>query len=153
MDDKLDKRLLELLLYLIEKSENGRVAKTRLLKLFYLIDFLALETIGKKITGFNYNYYYYGPYSTQFIELLNIANGYEVVESATTNNKSEIIHLYELGKKPRVGSDLDSYSKRERDLIDRVIKEYMRLRFADLMARVYETKPMQKKEFGAKNIL
>ena len=150
----LEKYKLELgLINFMVSKFSGRITRTRLLKLFYLIDFHAKEKLGKKITQFSYDYYFYGPYSETFIKLLDFSNGFEVLETSRINKNSEIIHLYSKGTAPRVDKIGGLLSSKEKTIISEVIKDYASLNFQALLKAVYATKPMQDKSFGAKNIL
>lgn len=153
-ENTLEKYKLELgLIYFLVSRFSGQITRTRLLKLFYLIDLGAKEKLGKKITQFSYDYYFYGPYSETFIQLLNLSNGFEILETSKIVKDSELIYLYSKGATPRVKKVGELLSEKEKNVILEVVKKYASLSFPNLLKAVYETKPMHNKSFGAKNIL
>jgi len=143
---------IEMIYYLINRFPAG-ITKTRLLKLLYLIDFRSKEKLGKKITKFTYDYYYYGPYSESFIKTLNFSKGYEVTETTKVTSNLEVIYLYTPGMQPRVSAQLSSLNKTQKKIIEEVIDQYGQLEFKELLGEVYKTRPIERKHFGTKNIL
>ncbi len=143
----------EIMYYLVSRFPHG-ITKTRLLKLFYLVDFFSKKNLDEKITKFVYNYYYYGPFSEYFIETLNSSKGYEITEITKAVNNLELIYLYFKGGNPRISDDMPSLkNKKKREIIEDVLDQYGSLGFKEMMSKVYETDPMKKKSFGDKNIL
>ena len=63
----------DLILYIISKlsSSNAKIGGTRIIKLLYLIDLVALRRLGKKITDIRYSYHFYGPYAQEIVDALD----------------------------------------------------------------------------------
>lgn len=153
-EEKLKKYETEIgLIYFLVSKFSGQITKTRLLKLFYLIDSFANEKLKKKITQFSYDFYYYGPFSETFIDLLNFSNGFEVLETIKNHNDDEVIYLYSKGIKPRIKDVSSLLSEKQNQVIGEVVNKYASLPFKELLEVVYKTQPMRNKSFGAKNIL
>ena len=53
------------------KEREASVSKTKLLKLLYLADIEHFRTSGETLTGFDWIFYWYGPWSSDYDQLLD----------------------------------------------------------------------------------
>jgi hypothetical protein len=147
------KREKELILFLSQVVPGG-ITRTRLLKLLYLIDYYSKEKLKKKITNFSYDYYYYGPYSEQYILLLDVMKSEELLETTTITNDGNLIYSYgPVNKISKDYSSLKLFNTSEKEIIKSVINDFARLHFNNLLEKVYNTEPIKENKFGTKNVL
>lgn len=144
--------LKETILYVIS-SIDGNVSRTRIVKLLYLIDFFSLANLGSKVTKVNYNYYYYGPYSESIIECVDELKRHgDLQEFVIQNSFGNNSYLYEVTKRHSEIQGLTG-SPEKLAIIDRVIRDFSRMDFKQLLGFVYSTPPIEDNKQGKVNVL
>lgn len=144
--EKTKKTILYLLLQL-----GKNINRTRLVKLLYLSDFLAKKKLGNKITAIKYNYYYYGPFSREILDIINeLKIEKKILESESENDKGRKFFSYTLLEKDL---KLKPLEQKEKKVLDDVIEKYGNMEFNQLMDCVYKTDPIAKNPQGQENIL
>ena len=137
----------KILLYILYKLRKIRptIGRTRVVKLLYLSDLISSARTGKKITNIKYQYYFYGPYSNDIIEELDMLVDKKIIKDYTFHTNSGIAHDYRLNDEmeEKVKDDVQKVDERQREIIDEVIKKYDGMRLDKLLDLVYSTKPMK----------
>ena len=106
----------QLILYLASKVDVG---KTKLMKLLYLIDFIAYEKKGKPITSDTYEHWDLGPVPR------NIWTNFKGLTSGIVDQKAEDRNAGKYHKLiAKIPPNLAVFTKAEREVIDSVIEEY-----------------------------
>jgi len=146
----MNQKLKDTILYILNKSEFS-ITKTRLVKLIYLADLFSKQKRQKKITGVSYNYYYYGPFSKQILETLDSLVAEKVIEerhvASPQGRKYLVYNTYN-----KINA-FPSLNQGDLAILDGVFQRYGSLNFKDLIAYVYETKPIKKNHQGKEKIL
>lgn len=138
--------LEDLILYIIAKLSNSKIkiGRTRIIKLLYLIDLVALRRLNEKITGLKYYYHFYGPYAQEIIEVLDKLSHCGKVETTTIPaHNGMVAYDYRVQDLPKV-----SLEPEKRRLVDEIISKFGRMRLDKLLEVVYSTRPMQEKAPG-----
>jgi len=129
--------------YILEQL--GTTGTTQLLKLVYLADLNARSLLGRPISGLNYHYGKHGPFDKRFYQAVEeleergcIARktrwwpGKEKKEIADTGVDNEGLARFS-----------DRLSPGEKHVLDYVLQRFGRMDLPDLLAHVYDTKPMK----------
>ena len=139
--------LEKIILYILYKLKNIRptIGRTRIVKLLYLSDLISSARAGEKITKVKYQYYFYGPYSNDIIETLDKLVHEKVVRDYAFPTNSGIAHDYRLSDEmwEKVNKDPPEIDKKQKEIIDEVIKKYGAIRLDKLLDIVYSTRPMK----------
>ncbi len=53
------------------RHQGARLTRTKLVKLLYFVDLRAWETFGRAVTGVEWVWHHYGPYSSTVVETCN----------------------------------------------------------------------------------
>jgi uncharacterized phage-associated protein len=123
----------QLILYLASKVDVG---KTKLMKLLYLIDFIAYEKRGKPITNDVYEHWDLGPVPR------NIWKNFKEMTSDILEQKAEDRNTGKYHKLiPKITPNLAIFTKTEREVIDSVIEEYGNLYQRELVQIVHKELP------------
>ncbi len=115
-------------------------SRIKLVKLIYLADLEAKQKLGRTITGIEYVYHFYGPYSPEIIEEAVEMNGEYIVEAY-----NPLFDRYEYY--PLVDFDI-KLSDEELKILDEVIKKYGNANTTRIEEIAYETEPMKKAKPG-----
>ena len=135
---------LKMVIYYLVKKLGNRLTKTKLMKLLFISDYIAKEGkksgIGRTITGAQYIYYHYGPFSFEVYPAINEMNGYEILEfDSSESSRYGSLFSYEVGANPRFEIRLSDHEKK---ILDLVINKYGYMPLDDLLTMVYNSKPM-----------
>ncbi len=116
------------------------------------MDLMSKNKSGNKITDINYNYYYYGPYSSEIIDRVEeLKEEDSILESKVEGQTGRNYFLYTTTKPI---NQLDSsFTSEEVETINGVISEYGPMNFKQLIENVYATEPISKNPQGTSNIL
>ena len=134
MQEEITNRAL--LLYLIDKTKEGYLGITRLMKLTFLTE---LKMAESKIKGFDYWFYkwYYGPFTREIYDDLDYSMQNELITEQRgfkpTNRGLEFLN--EIRDLLDENRDILKY-------IDKSIEEYGSMELNTLMNRVYEIEPL-----------
>lgn len=139
-----ENKLEMVICYLVKKLGN-RLTKTKLMKLLFISDYIAKEGknsgIGRTITGTQYIYYHYGPFSFEVYPAIDEMNGYEILEfDSSEGSRYGSLFSYELGSNPRFEIKLNDVEKK---ILDLVINKYGYMPLDALLTIVYNSKPMK----------
>ena len=133
-------KLRDIIYYLVSKL--GYIeSRTKLVKLIYLADVKAKRELNRTISGVNYVYHFYGPYSPKIIEKALEMDGEEIKE---IYNPLWDRYEYYKGKKGR----RMSLKEEEIKILDSIIKEYDGLSTQKIKEVAYNTKEMRKAKPG-----
>lgn len=142
-----DEKLRSCIVYLISKAKELQLPsfnRTKLVKLLFLADYRAKQQLDQTISGVQYEYYAYGPFSPHILDAIDELVGYEIVEQVIDHLPSDpdkgIAYRYSLGDSPRFELTL---TDQERDIIDSVLNEFGRFSLQRLLKHVYNTPVMQ----------
>ncbi len=129
---------------------DGRLGKTKLMKLIYLADYEARRYLGRPLSNAKYVWYFYGPWDPQletWIAKLTEAN--VIVEEAVVYPTGAKGYLYSRGAVDVPGT----FTAAENELLSYVCKRYSERPLRELLDEiVYETEPMREaREAKAKN--
>jgi hypothetical protein len=127
----------ELLFYIIGNHEYPTI--TVLTKLCYLIDLVAIEKLGRKISNFEYVRYYYGPFDSTINRLID-----ELVDENYISYTQEYSFSGAECLVYRKNKDYNNFSfaEEELELIKGVLQELKGYGAKNLTEIAYKTKPM-----------
>jgi|Deesub1362A_J573_1020465.scaffolds.fasta_scaffold01370_22 uncharacterized phage-associated protein len=142
----MSKRKLQMVIYYLVKKLGPNLTRTKLVKLLFLIDYIAKKGkkygIGRSITGTKYYYYHYGPFSREIIDTLREMQGYEIVETDIGRPEEfSSYYIYMEGYRPRIKID---FPPEEQKIIDLVCDKYGYYSLNDLLEIVYSLEEMKK---------
>jgi hypothetical protein len=123
------------------REQESSVNKTKLLKLLYLADIEHYRKHSKTLTGFDWIFYWFGPWAAEYDELLNDLARTDSIEIEPWD-KDELtgfrIRLSESRDLNTIIADTDEYYR-----VQRVIDTWADRSLPDLLNYVYfETEPM-----------
>jgi hypothetical protein len=119
----------------IERTDGGRPTKTKLLKLAYLAEVEYLRRHRKRLTNAPWIYFLYGPYISDYDEILSREFELEEVETADEHTAMLV--------SPRREKRTQEPNFDAKMVIDAIINEFGDMLFKDLLDYVYfETEPM-----------
>lgn len=126
---------------LCEAREDGyALGRTRLVKLFYLIDLEHYRWHGQTLTGADWQYYHYGPYDGQLVAAIEQTPGVEFQPKEQIDEGREFID-YEVQERT---ADYDRLRPDVRAIAQRVYGRWVGGDLQSLLSHVYfETPPMQ----------
>jgi hypothetical protein len=122
------------------RQEDGVPAKTRLVKLLYLVDLLNVRDRGSQLTSFHWIFYHYGPWASEVDRVIDRNLGNTIALAGRSSYYGDSMFRYrELSWPPE--SLLDD---RVRRYCDQVCDEWAVEDLNDLLSYVYfETPPME----------
>lgn len=124
------------------QERAGTINKTKLLKLLYLADIEHFRKHDETLTGFDWRFHLYGPWASEFDQLLNdlmTADSIEVQPWSKDDLNGNRISSLESRDLNRVIADTDEYYR-----IQRIIDTWTDRSLSDLLDYVYfETEPMK----------
>ena len=116
--------------------------KTKLVKLLYLVDVEFYRLTSRKLTDFNWIFYYYGPYATTIDDILKQVD----VDIPKEDTITSAGHRAVIFKVPRnLDSDFEeSASSLEKSVVDSVLRDWGLEELNPLLSHVYfHTEPMK----------
>jgi uncharacterized phage-associated protein len=123
------------------KHQGVVLTRTKLVKLLYFLDVRAWDTIGRTVTGVEWIWHHYGPYSSTVVEVCDAmaeTGELEVEETANYFGKPEY----------RIHSVSEAYYYRHSavfgSLVRQVVHDYGRFSPAAVGDKSYETEPMRR---------
>ncbi len=138
-----------LIAYVISKLTDMEASfgKTKLVKLLYLIDLEFYRLYSRKLTEFEWIFYYYGPYADAIddvLKQLDLDIPQEVVVTAT-GHKANIFKF----PKYLTTEFEDKSSNLQKSVVDRILNEWGPEELNPLLSYVYfHTEPMQDAQRG-----
>jgi hypothetical protein len=134
MTDLNNQKLAAAIYYLVQNLED-RLTRTKLVKLLFLADKDAKETLNKTITGLKYTYYLHGPYNEEITSYIHEMDGCEIKE-IPDDYPTYTGYTYKIGDSPRI-DPMAILSKEEKCIFDNVIINYGRMSLNDILKLVY----------------
>lgn len=119
-------RLESIIEYVLSKFPRG-VGRTRLMKILFLVDYEAYKMLGRTITGIRWVRLHYGPFSKEVLEALDEL---EEQGEVAIDPGVEVRYFY-------VGDREPELPPLEKEVIDRVVREYGFLYLESLLELVY----------------
>lgn len=138
-------KLQSSIIYLTDKLP-GSLTRTKLVKLLYLADRIAVRERGFPVTDINYRRYYYGPYSDEIVKALNYMRGFEILEVMGVSMAGRSFYTYYPGDTPRYRSL--NLSPADQTILDRVIEDFGHMPLPELLDVVYDTPEFKATDFG-----
>jgi uncharacterized phage-associated protein len=133
------KKTKQLLAYLIQS--NPCISITSLMKLSYLVDLLSTKERNKKISGFEYKRYKYGPFDEKIYANLNYLKDKKIIcEDAAISETGDEFIVY----KPLTSTPLEQITEDEKKIIDKVVKSLKGYGSRALTELTYRTAPMKR---------
>lgn len=137
--DREDASKLDAILYQIIKSLPHRLNRTKIVKLCFIIDLVNKEIHGKTITGINYKYLLYGPYSDEIINSIRVMDGFEIIERENGDGS----YSYFQGNKPLFDPS-DILNEKELEITNKVIEKFGPQSLKSILDYVYNLDTMKK---------
>lgn len=135
-------KLKECLVFFVFRH-SGRIQRTKLIKLVYLADVLSYKRRGTTITGVDYIYYDYGPWSQVFYDALESTP--EIAEKLGLTPFGDVQYTYRgtVSKyQPKcLGTD-------ERELLEEIDAEWGNRPLKAILEKVYSSPPFAESSFG-----
>lgn len=130
-------------------GRDGKLGRTRLMKLLYLADYEARRFLGRPISTVKYVWHLFGPYTpklTMWIDRLK--SGGFLVETPVSYPSGREGFLYTIGNRQTT----KSFQPVEMEILTYVCRQYSRVELQELLDDVvYQTEPMVRaKKKGAK---
>jgi hypothetical protein len=123
-----------------EYPHKNELSKARLTKLVYLADWFSSLLDGRQITDIDWVFNHYGPYVDDVANLANIDSDFSVTSERTRDGGDKYVISYS-------GDDVsDNLTKREKAILDAIIKKTQPLYFNDFISYVYSTYPVSSSE-------
>lgn len=126
---KLDK-MIE---YIVSNFSGTALTRTKLVKLLYLADRESFIDRERQISNIKYIKYHYGPYSEDIVETVKDMDGNEIRELSGYSSNGTFYRYESNGEYE--GSAL---TRKERDILDQILREYGDARTKQLVETVYE---------------
>jgi len=146
---KVLKRIAEVIGLLLEACENKTcVTKVKLMKLLYLLDLHFSKKYKKtpSFTGATYIKYFYGPYSFDVEEAVNLLKDLGFIqEQLQINFSGEPYYIYTLKNLPPDFGELTAEHKLE---VFNFFKKYSKLNYREARDKAYTTSEFKKAKFG-----
>ncbi|WP_338824229.1 hypothetical protein MHOCP_23350 [Moorella humiferrea] len=144
-------KLKEVIIEILKRTEKG-LTRTQLVKLCFLIDRLAVERLGRPITGLCYSMYYYGPYSPDIIDAAREMEEEErlVKYTGISLTTGEPYYIYRLADNEKQMQSISGLEKNEIIVIDEVVKEHGSLSLKKLLDFVYDLPEVKEARLGEK---
>ena len=140
--------LADLITYIISElvDMESSFGKTKLVKLLYLIDVEAYRLHGHTLTGLNWIFYHYGPYTTEIDEVLKQLD-LDVPQEAIITRSGHVAKVFKPSRD--LTSNFAKSSTIDKLIVDRVIETWGLEELNELLNYVYfNTEPMQNAERG-----
>ena len=134
----------QLYFYILKNGLKGKnVTKTKLAKLFYLIDFTYYYLYGKSITGASYYRNHYGPLAKNFLSITD-----EYFDKGLIN-----IDVFDLAQLISLSSfnneiNFDIFSDKEKEIIDMVCNYWEKKRTTEIVNFTHSQKPWKERVDG-----
>lgn len=138
----METKTKQLLAYLIQNYLE--VSVTSLMKLSYIADLVQIKKTNKKISGFRYKRYTYGPFDQEIYRLLKglVEDGIISEQTKMTPKGDEYI-VYTFNE-DNSNLKFDKLTKKEKETAQEVVESLQGFGVKALTEVAYRTKPMQK---------
>jgi hypothetical protein len=136
-------RKLNAILEFFVHRHSGDVATTKLVKLTYLADLLAVKKLGRPISDVDYIYYDHGPWSRIFHDALD--ENHKLIARRGWNPFGSPAAYYEFGGD---APDLSPLSESEREILRETDQRWGRLGLNRILDEVYSHEPFTSADFG-----
>lgn len=135
--------LKECLIYFVYKH-SGRIGRTKLFKLVYLSDVLSYAKRGKTITGIDYVYYDYGPWSPLFYDALDLTKGI-IQERVSLTSRGDPSYIYRTAA-PRYR--FEHLSEEDLEILKQIDTEWGNRSLRAVLSAVYSSPPFADAKYG-----
>jgi len=139
------KRIAEIIAIILRVMGGFAYSKTRIVKLLYLLDIIQSRKGKKYFSSARYKSYYYGPYSEEIEESINLLStlGYVKVDKKSSVN-GNTYYTFTLEDTPYFGE----LSQDEKNEISQYISQLAELDMEKLLEIAYSTKEFDNTQFG-----
>lgn len=141
MSVTIDRKLTGVVNYIVHRYPGQTLTRTKLVKLAFLVDNMAQEELGAKITHTDYINYHYGPYSDDIIETTDRLNGDTLTETVNRAPAGKFYDYRPVGELPNIG-----ISNKEKQILDSILERYGNMDTEDLVWEVYDRFDMEEKQ-------
>ncbi|MBO0806369.1 MAG: DUF4065 domain-containing protein [Nocardiopsaceae bacterium] len=121
------------------RAQGAVITRTKAAKLLYLADLRAVQALGHLVSGVEWRWLHYGPFSTMLLAVEDDLVSAGVMERETTENYYGSVE-YRLRLAREVPVDVDAQFA---VIIEDVVTEYGDLAASTLRDLTYQTPPMQ----------
>lgn len=126
---------------------SGKVTKTQLVKLMYLVDLESTRFAGTQTSDIKWKYYHYGPYDENLdgrLKTLEKRGTIAVQQKSKKDHPDDIYFIYR-----HTGKDVKyDFDPTKKQIIDIILNQYGSFTLNALLKYVYETEPMRNAKKG-----
>lgn len=135
------KKLQRIIAYLCsEYPHKSEITKARLTKMVYLADWFSALLDRKQLTDIEWVFNHYGPYVDDVVDAAHSSLGFKIEHQSTMYGTSKYVISYK-GNIEELG-----LKKREKEILNAVIKKTKSMYFNEFVDYVYSTYPVRTKE-------
>ena len=136
----------QLIDYIIQNL-SGKITKTQLVKLIYLVDLESVRFTGTQASDIKWKFHHYGPYDENLdgrLKKLEKNSIITVQQKSKKDHPDDIYFLYQhTGKEMKY-----EFEPMKKQIIDTILSQYGSFTLDALLKYVYETEPMRKSKRG-----
>jgi uncharacterized phage-associated protein len=119
--------------YVVSNFSGTALTRTKLVKLLYLADRESFIDRERQISNIKYIKYHYGPYSQDIVETVKDMDGNEIRELSGYSSNGTFFRYESNGE-----YEGTALTRKERDILDQILREYGDARTKQLVETVYE---------------
>jgi uncharacterized protein YwgA len=139
------KRIAEIIALVLRLMGGYAYSKTKLVKIVYLLDIIESRKGKKHFSTATYKSYYYGPYSDDIEESINLLDNFGYVEvGKKTSVNGNTYYTFKLKDTPYFGE----LSQNEKNEISQYSSQLVELERGKLLELAYITKEFENTQFG-----
>jgi hypothetical protein len=129
---------------------DGRLGRTQLVKLLYLIDLECRRYLGRQLSDLRYTFDAFGPFDPHFYDHKDSLVGCGAVVEQDLPTPNAVRHAFY--RNQAMKPDLSALSPGERQVVQDVARRFGNLTREEIVAVAYATKPVQKSESREKGV-
>jgi len=139
------KRIAEVIALVLRLMGGYIFAKTKLVKIVYLLDVIQARQGNKNFSTAIYKSYYYGPYSDDIDDAINLLTDFGYVEIGQESRfDGNTYYTFKLKDTPCFGE----LSQKEKNDISQGISQFRDIKLKQILEVVYSTKEYENTQFG-----
>ncbi|NES01220.1 MAG: hypothetical protein F6J86_46955 [Symploca sp. SIO1B1] len=139
------KRISEVIALILRLMGGYIFAKTKLVKIVYLLDVIQARQGNKNFSTAIYKSYYYGPYSDDIDDAINLLTDFGYVEIGQESRfDGNTYYTFTLKDTPCFGE----LSQKEKNDISQDISQFRDIKLKQILEVVYSTKEYDNTQFG-----
>ena len=128
--------------YIIQNL-SGKITKTQLVKLLYLIDVESVKYVGQPLTDIRWKFHHYGPYDEKLDGRLKNLKSHGIISVETKSKKNNPDETYFLYTYTGNKNNQEDFVASQKQIVDTILKQFGSFTLNSLLNYVYETKPMK----------